>query len=156
MTHLKDQDSVEFVTVNGGDIKILLSVCVCVRERERGRERFDTQTYTVQIRCFTCSVVSDSATPWTVACKIPLSMEFSRQEYSRGLPFPSPGNLSKSGIKSGSSALQADSYCLSHIPIHICSIYTHKNRFVYMGVLWEREKDFIHTHTCLYVQFTHI
>ena len=63
MTHLKDQDSVEFVTVNGGDIKILLSVCVCVRERERGRERFDTQTYTVQIRCFTCSVVSDSATP---------------------------------------------------------------------------------------------
>ena len=27
------------------------------------------------------SVVSDSATPWTVACQAPLSMEFSRQEY---------------------------------------------------------------------------
>ena len=30
------------------------------------------------------------ATPWTVACQVPLSMEFSRQEYWRGLPFPSP------------------------------------------------------------------
>ena len=27
------------------------------------------------------SVVSDSATPWTVAHQAPLSMEFSRQEY---------------------------------------------------------------------------
>ena len=27
------------------------------------------------------SVVSDSATPWTVACQVPLPMEFSRQEY---------------------------------------------------------------------------
>ena len=29
-------------------------------------------------------------TPWTVACQTPLSMEFSRQEYWNGLPFPSP------------------------------------------------------------------
>ena len=29
--------------------------------------------------------------PWTVACQAPLSMEFSRQEYSSGLPSPSPG-----------------------------------------------------------------
>ena len=28
-----------------------------------------------------CSVVSDSATPWTVAHQAPLSLEFSRQEY---------------------------------------------------------------------------
>ena len=33
-------------------------------------------------------------TPWTVACQAPLSMEFSRQEYWSGLPFPSPGDLS--------------------------------------------------------------
>ena len=32
-------------------------------------------------------------------------MEFSRQEYWSGLPFPSPGNLPGSGIKSRSSAL---------------------------------------------------
>ena len=127
MTHLKGQDSVEFVTVDGGDIKILLSVCVCVCVcvRERERERFDTQTHTVQIHCFSCSVVSDSATPWTVACKIPLSMEFSRQEYWRGLPFPSPGNLSNPGIKSGSPALQADSLLSEpHTHTYMFNLYT--------------------------------
>ena len=36
------------------------------------------------------SVMSDSATPWTVARQTPLSMEFSRQEYWSGMPFPSP------------------------------------------------------------------
>jgi len=36
-------------------------------------------------------------------------MEFSRQEYWSGLPFPSPGDLPDPGIKSGSPALQADS-----------------------------------------------
>ena len=33
------------------------------------------------------------ANPWTVARQAPLSMGFPRQEYWRGLPFPSPGNL---------------------------------------------------------------
>ena len=32
-------------------------------------------------------------TLWTVACQVPLSMEFPRQEYWSGLPFPSPGDL---------------------------------------------------------------
>ena len=32
-------------------------------------------------------------------CSPPGSMGFSRQEYSRRLPFPSPGNLPDSGIK---------------------------------------------------------
>ena len=41
--------------------------------------------------------------------QLPLSMEFSRQEYWSGVPFPSPGDLSNPGIKPGSSALQADS-----------------------------------------------
>ena len=35
-------------------------------------------------------VVSDSVTPWTVACQAPLSRGFSRQEYCSALPFPSP------------------------------------------------------------------
>ena len=40
---------------------------------------------------FSCSVVSNSfATPWTVAHQAPPSMDFSRQEYWSGLPFPSP------------------------------------------------------------------
>ena len=33
------------------------------------------------------------ATPQTVAHQVPLSMEFSRQEYWSGLPFPSPNIL---------------------------------------------------------------
>ena len=48
------------------------------------------------------------ATPWTVAHQAPLSMEFSRQEYWSGLPFPSPGDLRKPGIEPRSPALQAD------------------------------------------------
>ena len=57
----------------------------------------------------TCSVVSDSVTPWTVAHQAPLSMEFSREEYCSGLPFPSPGDLPNSEIEPGSLALQTDS-----------------------------------------------
>ena len=41
--------------------------------------------------------------------KAPPSMEFSRQEYWSGLPFPSPGDLPDPGIEPGSPALQADS-----------------------------------------------
>ena len=46
---------------------------------------------------------------WTVACQIPLSMEFPRQEYWSRLPFPSPGDLPNPGVEPGSPALQADS-----------------------------------------------
>ena len=48
------------------------------------------------------------ATPWTVACQAPQSMEFSRQEYWIGLPFPPPGDLPNPGIEPGSPALPAD------------------------------------------------
>ena len=37
--------------------------------------------------------MSNSVTPWTVACQAPLSMGFSRKEYWSGLPFPPPGDL---------------------------------------------------------------
>ena len=58
---------------------------------------------------FSHSVVSDSATPWTVAHQVPLCMGFSRQEYWSGLPFPLPGDFADPGIKNRSPALQADS-----------------------------------------------
>ena len=47
--------------------------------------------------------------PMAVACKAPLSMEFSRPEYWNGWPFPSPGNLPNPGIEPKSPTLQADS-----------------------------------------------
>ena len=48
-------------------------------------------------------------TPWTVAHQAPLSMEFSRQEYWSGLPFPSPGDLPDPGLKPMFPTLLADS-----------------------------------------------
>ena len=62
-----------------------------------------------------CSILSNSVTPWTAACHPPLSMEFSRQEYWSGLPFPTPGDLPHPGIESVSPAWQVDSLPLCHL-----------------------------------------
>ena len=40
-----------------------------------------------------------------IACQAPLSLEFSRQGYWSGLPFPSPGNLPKQKIEPESPTL---------------------------------------------------
>ena len=53
-------------------------------------------------------------TSWIITHQSPLSMGFSRQEYWRGWPFHSPGNVSNLGIDLESPALQADSLPLSH------------------------------------------
>ena len=45
----------------------------------------------------------------TITLQAPLSMGFSRREYSSGLPCPPPGDLPNLGIKPRSSALQVDS-----------------------------------------------
>ena len=47
--------------------------------------------------------------PMDYSPQAPLSMEFSRQEYWSGFPFPSPGDLPNPGIEPGSHTLQADS-----------------------------------------------
>ena len=49
------------------------------------------------------------ATPWTIACRAPLSMGFSRQEYQCGLSCPPPRDLPSPGIKPRSPSLQVDS-----------------------------------------------
>ena len=59
---------------------VCVCVCVCV--------------------CVSCLVVSDSLWLHGLAYQAPLSMEFSRQEYWSGLPFPSPRHKSK-GLQSG-------------------------------------------------------
>ena len=57
------------------------------------------------------SVISDSLQPHGlyIAHQAPLSLEFSREEYWSGLPFPIPKDLPDPGIKPRSPALQADS-----------------------------------------------
>ena len=61
-------------------------------------------------------------TLWTVAYQAPLSMEFSRQEYWSGLPFPGslpfprfPEDLPNPGIEPTSPALQADSLLIEPV-----------------------------------------
>ena len=54
---------------------------------------------------FSCSIVSDSVTSWTVARQAPLSMGFPRRECWSGLLFLFPGDLPNPGIESKSPAL---------------------------------------------------
>ena len=51
------------------------------------------------------SVLSDSATPWSVARQVPLFMGFPRQEYWSGQPFASPGVFPSQGFQPTSPAL---------------------------------------------------
>ena len=69
------------------------------------------------------SFVQLSVTPWTVASQAPLSMEFSRQEYWSGLPFPTPGDPDP-GIKPTSLASPAltDRFFIT-VPVSTYCIY---------------------------------
>ena len=59
--------------------------------------------------CLVTQSCSTLTTLQTVACQAPLSMGFSRQEYRRGLPFPSPGDPPNPGIECRSPVLQSHS-----------------------------------------------
>ena len=54
------------------------------------------------------------ATPWTITHQAPLSVEFSRQEYWIGEPFPSPGDLPNLGSNLGLLHCRQILYHLSH------------------------------------------
>ena len=51
--------------------------------------------YSYVCTCSVDSVMSDPATPWTVACQRPLCLGFSRQEYWSGLSRSPPGESSQ-------------------------------------------------------------
>ena len=84
------------------------------------------------LKCISHLGVSDSLRPSGLAAgQNPWSMEFSRQEYWSGLPFPSAKDLPNPGIKPRSPALQADSLpseppatLLLVIGVFIFSIYS--------------------------------
>ena len=68
---------------------------------------------------FLCSSFSHvwlSVTPWTIACQVPLSMEFSRKEYRSGLLFPSAGGLPDPQTDPGPQALWAEFFLPSEPP----------------------------------------
>ena len=59
----------------------------------------------MKVKVKSLSRVQLFAAPLTVAYQAALSMEFSRQEYWSGLPFPSPGCLPDPRIEHRSPAL---------------------------------------------------
>ena len=80
---------------------VCVCVCVCIQH---------TQTHSSVLVCVLvaqpCPTLCD---PMDNSLPAPLPMEFSRQEYWSGLPFPSSGVLPNPGIESRSPAFQADS-----------------------------------------------
>ena len=84
-------------------------------------------------------------TPWTVACKVPLSMGFSRQEYWSGLPFPSSGDLSDPEIEPRSPALQAES-----LPTELGGKPYHPS---HQGNHWKRIEMYIYIY--IYITLLH-
>ena len=105
--------------------------------------------------CISHSVTSNSVTTWTVACQALLSMEFSRQEYWRGLPFSSPGVLPNPGIKLGllhcRKILYSQIYTHTHTHTH-----THTQIYLYLFyiILYTIYIDTLHMciniHVCIY------
>ena len=58
----------------------------------------------LRVRAPSSSRVRRFVTLWTAAHQPPLAMEFSRQEYWSGVPFPPPGGLPHPGIDLASPA----------------------------------------------------
>ena len=84
-----------------------------------------------------CSVMSNSFQLYKT-CQAPLPMEFSRQKYWSGLPFPPPGDLPNSGLNSYLLHLlhwQVDSLPLCHLgsPFYMIPLFitTSSSTFVY-------------------------
>ena len=79
--------------------------------------------------CCVLSYVQLFVTLWTVALQAPLPMEFSRQEYSSGLPFPTPRKLPHPGIQPGSPAIAGGFFTTEPPgkPIYHCQDYSLNN-----------------------------
>ena len=61
-----------------------------------------------------CMATADPVTPWTGACRAPLSMNFSRQEHWSGFPFPVARDLPAQGLKLHSTCLLRHRQVLYH------------------------------------------
>ena len=100
-------------------------------------------------------------TPWIVARQASLTVGFPQQEYWRGLPFPSPGDLPDSGIEPASSAFQADYTEPPAMPCKNDLIYNQGTEMREQGIIlfdlsWDvcsRDSYFslLHAYVCLWV-----
>ena len=89
----------------------------------------------------TLSHVQLFVTPWTVACQVPLSMEFSSQEYWSGLSFPAPGDLPHTGIEPMSlvSPALADRFFTTEPPGKPWYMYIYIHLYNKFGICTVRE-----------------
>ena len=114
----------------------------------------------VSLRC-----VQVSVTPRTVAHQAPLSMEFSREEYESGLPFPSPGNFPGPGIEPRSLTLQVHSLPSQplgkpYVYIYVCVCVCMYVQLIYNIMLMSTVQQgdsfiYIYIHTLLFNIFVH-
>ena len=74
---------------------------------EVGNQCANSARYTA-VLCLVAQSCLTLCDPMDLAHQAPPSMEFSRQEYWSGLPFPSPGDLPDPGIEPGSPTFWAD------------------------------------------------
>ena len=76
---------------------------------------------------------------WTGACQAPLSVEFSRQEYRNGLPFPGSGDLPNPGIKPVSlvSSALAGGFFTTVPPgnPHMCKVLLEHSQPIYLCIV---------------------
>ena len=96
-------------------------VSIQVRSSKGSQEsKFENHQHVRRGMCVRAHVraLSHSAIPWTVARQAPLSVEFFRQKYWSGLPFPSPGDLPNAGIEPASPV-----YIYTHIKDPITIYY---------------------------------
>ena len=91
--------------------------CKCPSTDERIKQMWPIHLLECVLSCFMC--VSNSLWPYGWACRAPLSMGFSRQEYCSGLPLPPPGDLSHPEIEPEFAVLPVNS-----LPIHKGYIYS--------------------------------
>ena len=80
--------------------------------------------------------------PWTIVCQASLSMEFSRQEYWRELPFPSSRDLPDPGIKTVYLKSPACMYiCIQYMYIVTSGNHIHTHIYIHIYV-------YIYTYIC--------
>jgi len=110
-----------------------------------------------KVKVKSLSRVRPSATPWTAAFQDPPSMGFSRQEYWRGVPLPSPRSLLIDScifsilfsrfliiftiiiLNSFSGSLPISSsfdFCVSSLFLHLCSISLPFHYFFLTYCVW--------------------
>ena len=109
-----------------------------------------TYLYERKVKVKSLSHVQLFATPWTVPCQAPPSVEFSRQEYWSGLPFPSPGDLLTQGLNSSLQHCRQTLYRLSHQGSPIYTYIYIKHRSIHISNIFKYILKYVNIYQTIY------